>query len=381
MNFEGAAIAGAIEVPYRRKAIGVTTVSLLADAFFALLDDAGCDAARIDGLAVSSFTLKPDHAIDVAWRLGISPRWIMQDTNGGASGINMLQHAVRAIQCGDASAIAILAGDHYTGSEYTDLTDNYNSTVRDFLAPLPYGGPNALFSFVTQAQMDAEGLDRRDYGALCMAQRSWAALNPAAVYRTPLTLDEYLSAPPVAPPLGQFDCVPVVSGANAILVTRSEDVSGAAVRIRALRARHNYDHQAGDGLETGLKGIADELWQDAGVGPGAIDAAYVYDDYPVMVLAQLKDLGLMGSMSMKQFVADRLTTRSLPVNTSGGQLSAGQAGAAGGLHGLVEAVVQLRHAAGARQVSGAKLAVVTGYGMMQYRYCLCANAVVLEGMT
>ncbi len=180
MNFEGAAIAGAIEVPYRRKAIGVTTVSLLADAFFALLDDAGCDAARIDGLAVSSFTLKPDHAIDVAWRLGISPRWIMQDTNGGASGINMLQHAVRAIQCGDASAIAILAGDHYTGSEYTDLTDNYNSTVRDFLAPLPYGGPNALFSFVTQAQMDAEGLDRRDYGALCMAQRSWAALNPAS---------------------------------------------------------------------------------------------------------------------------------------------------------------------------------------------------------
>ena len=381
MKFDGAAIAGAVEVQYRRRAVGVTTVSLLADAFFALLDDAGCDPAKTDGLAVSSFTLKPDHAIDVAWRLGISPRWIMEDTNGGAGGINMLQHAARAIQCGDASAIAILAGDHFSGSDFTDLTDNYNSTVREFLAPLPFGGPNALFSFVTQAQMKAEGLNRRDYGVLCAAQRSWAALNPAAVYRKPLTLDEYLSAPPVASPLGRFDCVPVVSGANAILITRSEDVSGAAVRIRALRARHNYDHQGGNGLETGLKVIADGLWQDAGVGPGAMDAAYVYDDYPVMVLAQLKDLGLMGSMSMKQFVADRLAPRVLPVNTSGGQLSAGQAGAAGGLHGLVEAVIQLRHAAGARQVAGAKLAVVTGYGMMQYRYCLCANAVVLEGIT
>src|SRR5260221_4930166 len=147
MNFEGAAIAGAIEVPYRRKAIGVTTVSLLADAFFALLDDAGCDAARIDGLAVSSFTLKPDHAIDVAWRLGISPRWIMEDTNGGASGIKMLQHAARAVPCGGGSAIAILARDQFSGSEFNHLADHYYSTVRRVFAPLAVAGPAAPPSF------------------------------------------------------------------------------------------------------------------------------------------------------------------------------------------------------------------------------------------
>lgn len=82
---------------------------------------------------------------------------------------------------------------------------------------------------------------------------------------------------------------------------------------------------------------------------------------------------------MRDFIAKRIATRDLPVNTSGGQLSAGQAGAAGGLHGLVEAVAQLTGQAGARQVAGARRAVVSGYGMVAYRYCLCANAVILEG--
>jgi acetyl-CoA acetyltransferase len=378
VNFEGAVIAGAVEVPYRRKATGVTTTSLLGEAFVALLAATGLSAAKIDGLAVASFTLKPDHAVDMAWRLGISPRWIMEDTNGGASGINMLQHAARAVQCGDASAIAILAGDHFTDNDFANLTDNYNATTRDYLAPLPFGGPNSLFAFVTQAQMRKEGLDRADYGRICIAQREWASLNPGAVYRDRLTLDDYLCAPVVAAPLGRFDCVPVVSGANAILVTGPDNASRFPVMIRAIRAMHNYDNHSGDGLKTGLASIADLLWCDSGLRPEDMDAAYVYDDYPAMVLAQLQDLGLMGAYSMKDFISQRLATRALPVNTSGGQLSAGQAGAAGGLHGLVEAVKQLRHEAGERQIAGARHAVVSGYGMIQYRYCLCANAAVLE---
>jgi len=92
---------------------------------------------------------------------------------------------------------------------------------------------------------------------------------------------------------------------------------------------------------------------------------------------QLADLGFVGD-DVKWFIAERLAPRGLPVNTSGGQLSVGQAGAAGGLHGLVEAVTQLRGRAGGRQVPDARLAAVSGYGMVEYRYCLCANAVVLE---
>ena len=94
-----------------------------------------------------------------------------------------------------------------------------------------------------------------------------------------------------------------------------------------------------------------------------------------MALIQLEDLGF-ASTSVKDLVA-RLAGRDLPVNTSGGQLSAGQAGAAGGLHGVVEAVTQLRGEAGERQVPDARIALVTGYGMVPYRYGACANAAVL----
>lgn len=105
----------------------------------------------------------------------------------------------------------------------------------------------------------------------------------------------------------------------------------------------------------------------------------VYDDYPSMILAQLTDLGFADDQpSLHTLIHDRIAPRRLPVNTSGGQLSAGQAGAAAGMHGLVEAVIQLRHEAGARQVDDARFAAVSGYGMVQYRYGMCANAVVLE---
>lgn len=374
--FENAIIAGAAEVPYRRHAVGVTTESLFRDAFKTVIEDAGIDRTEVDGLAVSSFTLQPDRAINLAWQLGLSLRWSMEDTHGGASGINMLQHAVRAVQCGDASVVVVMAADHYEPDTLHSLNDNFNRVVKEHLAPLPFGGPNALFSLLTQAHMKQYGLDRADYGAVCIAQREWAAHNPIAAYRSAMTLDDYLDAPAVAPPLGRFDCVPVVSGADAIVVMRDHG-GRSGVRVRALRAYHNADQQAGDGLTTGLATVAPSLWNDAGYGPDAIDLACVYDDYPVMVLVQLADLGFVNS-DFKQFIATRLSTHELPVNTSGGQLSCGQAGSAGGLHGLVEAVTQLRGRAGRRQIADARRAVVTGYGMFAYRYCLCANAVVIE---
>jgi len=104
----------------------------------------------------------------------------------------------------------------------------------------------------------------------------------------------------------------------------------------------------------------------------------VYDDYPAMAVAQLNDLGFVSDGDLSGFLRRRLEEEQLPVNTSGGQLSAGQAGTAGGMIGLVESVVQLLGQAGERQVENARLALVTGYGMVLYRYGACANAVVLE---
>jgi acetyl-CoA acetyltransferase len=148
--------------------------------------------------------------------------------------------------------------------------------------------------------------------------------------------------------------------------------------VLTVRASYNADQQAGDGLETGLRTCASAGWEEAGIGPGDVGLACVYDDYPSMVVAQLADLGVLPADDHPaDFIKRRIATRELPVNTSGGQLSAGQAGAAGGMHGLVEAARQLMGTAGERQIS-ARHAVVSGYGMVLYRYGACATMSVLE---
>ena len=371
-----AVIVGAAESPYsRHPPEGVTTESLLADAFVRVLASTGISREEVDGLGVASFTLAPDRAIDLAWKLGIRPRWLMDDGNGGASGIQLLQHAMRAIDAGDATTIVLLSGDHFDSAAFRVLVDTYNRTTAQYLAGIPTGGPNVLFAMLTRQQMDAHGLEREDYGRLVVAQRRWAGLNPGAVYRAPLTLEEYLAAPVVAEPLHRLDCVPVVSGADALVVTAAGQ---GGVGIRALRGLHNHDGQEGDGLRTGIAELARDLWEDAGAGPEDVDIVSVYDDYPAMALAQLADLGFAPDGDLRAFLRRRIEEEQLPVNTSGGQLSVGQAGAAGGMIGLVESVVQLLGQAGERQVEDARLAVVTGYGMVLYRYGACANAVVLE---
>jgi acetyl-CoA acetyltransferase len=300
----------------------------------------------------------------------------MQDTNGGASGVNMLQHAVRAIEAGDAETIVVCAGDGMDRAAFRALVDNYNATTRDHLAPIPTGGPNAVFALLTERHAARHGLAREDYACVPLAQRAWAQHNPLAVYREPLTLAEYLDAPVVAPPLTRYDCVPVVSGADALVLSAAAD---RGVRVRAIRACHNPDQQDGDGLEpSGFAELAPALWAAAAARPEDLDAAYLYDDYPVMVLVQAGDLGLIPDGDLPRFLHERLLAERWPVNTSGGQLSAGQAGAAGGLHGLVEAVTQLRGRAGERQVPDAGLALVSGYGMVLYAHGACHNAVVLE---
>jgi len=359
----------AAESPYtRHPSEDTTTEQLLADAFLRVLAAGGVDRRAVDGLGVTSFTLVPDHVADLAWRLGIRPRWLMEDTNGGAAALNMLQHAIRAVDAGDARTIVLLAGDRFDRESFRRLVDTYNRATVDHVAPIPTGGPNALFAHLTRRHMAAHGLTREDYGRLVLAQRRWAAQNSGAVYREALTMEEYLAAPVVADPLHRFDCVPVVSGADAVIVAEA----GRGVAVRSIRGLHNVDGQDGDGLRTGLAEIASELWDEAGFGPGDVDAAYVYDDYPAMALVQLADLGFVRDGDVARFV--RADLERLPLNTSGGQLSAGQAGAAGGMHGLVEAITQLL---GGDRVD-ARRAVVSGYGMVLYRYCACTSAAVLE---
>jgi acetyl-CoA acetyltransferase len=378
-----AVIIGSGEAGYtRHPQPDQNTHTFLRDAVVSALRDANLKLSDVDGLAISSFSMEPDKSVDMAWRFGMSLRWLLQDTNGGAGGINMLGHAVRGIEAGAASVIVVVGGDAMPPEGFARLTANYNRAIRDHVSPLGHGGPNSLFAMLTQRQMQAFGLERRDYGHLAISQRAWAAGNPGAVYRKPLTMDEYMNARVVCDPLTQYDCVPRCCGASAIVIATPDRCPPhrAPIRVRALKQSFNYDHQEGDGLRTGLSKIASDLWSAAGVAPEDIDVAAIYDDYPAMVLAQLNDLKLIPGNDLARFCRVEIAERKFPVNTSGGLLSAGQAGSAGGMNGTVEVVRQLQHCADGRQVPDARLAIVSGYGMVLYRYGACAGAAVLERM-
>ena len=123
----------------------------------------------------------------------------------------------------------------------------------------------------------------------------------------------------------------------------------------------------------------DDLYAQAGVEPDAIDFVQTYDDYPVVVMLQFEDLGFCAKGEGPDFVRSNTLTfdGDFPNNTSGGQLSAGQAGCAGGFLGMTEAIRQLTDEAGGRAVPEAKLGLVSGFGMVTYDRCLCTGAVIL----
>jgi len=359
--FQNAAIIGVGQSAYtRRPEPGQSVLTFMRDATIAALNDAGLDAGDVRGMAVASYSLAPDAAVDLAWKLGLSLTWLSQDTNGGCSAMSMLGNALRAVETGAAEVVLILGGDATGLAGYAKVAANFNTVTQKHLAPLGHGGPNGVYALVASRQIRKYGLEKSDYGHIAIAQREWAAKNPHAVYRAPLTMDEYLAAPLVADPLSRYDCVPVVAGAQAIIVARPDRARKGrpGVRVRAHRG---------------------ELWQEAGARPDDIDIASIYDDYPTMVLAQANDLGLIPGNDLARFCRVTIGEKRFPMNTWGGMLSAGQPGGhAGGLNGISEAVLQLQHRAGERQVKGARLALATGYGMTMYRYGGTAAAAILE---
>jgi len=380
--FQNAAILGVGQSAYtRRPEPGQSTLTFMRDAVVAALQDAELDAKDIQGMAVASFSLAPDAAVDLAWKLGLSLRWLAQDTNGGSAAVSMLGNALRTVECGYASPILLIGGDATGLAGYAKVAANFNTVTQKHLAPLGHGGPNGVYALVAARQIKKYSLQKSDYGHIALAQRQWAAGNPNAVYRAPMTMEEYLAAPMVADPLSRYDCVPVVAGAQAIVVGRRDQApkSRPGVRVRAINHSFNYDNQQGDGLATGLSTIAGKLWEEAGVTPSDIDVASIYDDYPTMVLAQLNDLGMIPGNDLAAYCRTVIAERRLPINTWGGMLSAGQPGGfAGAMNGISEAVLQLQGRADARQVKDAELAVVTGYGMTMYRYGGTAGAAILE---
>ncbi|HSA89453.1 MAG TPA: thiolase family protein [Burkholderiales bacterium] len=368
-------------VPYVRYSIRAAHW-WLARAFDLLLRKATLSKEQIDGLTVSSFTLAPDTAIGLTQHLGLAPRWLDHIPFGGASGVVALRRAARAVQAGDADIVACIGGDTNHVDSFRLTLANFSQFARDAVYPYGAGGPNASFAFLTAHYMRLHGARREDFGKLCVAQRANALGNEFALFKKPLTLDDYMAARPIAEPLHLFDCVMPCAGAEGFLVLREETarlLKLPYVRLLSTIERHNAFASDAVQMRAGWALDRDQLYGQAGVEPKDIDFVETYDDYPVISLMQIEDLGFCGKGEGPAFVRGHSFTHdgSFPLNTSGGQLSVGQAGAAGGFLGMVEAIRQLTGEAGGRSVKGAKLGLVSGFGMINYDRGLGSGAAIL----
>ena len=381
LGYEGVAVAVPVTVPYQRYATQGAHW-FVGQALKGLLDASGLDKRQIDGLTISSFSLGPDTAVGVTQHMGLTPRWLDHIPTGGASGVMSLRRAARAVQCGDADIVACVAADTNQVDSFRLMLGGFSTFARDASYPYGSGGPNSIFAFITENYMRTYGATREDFGLIAVSQRANALKNPNALFKKPLSMQEYMDARPISDPIHLFDCVMPCAGAEAFLVMREDKARELGLPhalVRGAIERHNAYAEDPIMVRGGWLMDRDELYAQAGAQPADVDFIQTYDDYPVIVMLQFEDLGFCDKGGGPQFVRTHTLTHDgdFPNNTSGGQLSCGQPGAAGGFMGMTEAIRQLTGTAGARSVPDAKLGMVTGFGMVTYDRCLCTGAILL----
>jgi acetyl-CoA acetyltransferase len=380
-GYNNVVVAVPVTVPYVRYCVHGAHW-FIAQALAGLVAASQLDKHRIDGLCLTSFTLAPDTAVGVTQHLGLTLRWLDHIPMGGASGIVALRRALRAVQSGDANIVACVAADTNHVDSFRATLGTFSQFAQDAVYPHGAGGPNASFALLTDHYMRRYGARAEDFGKLCVAQRSNALQNPHALFKTPLTLDQYMQARPIAEPLRLFDCVMPCAGAEAFLVMRRGEAEAQglnAIRVLATLERHNAFPSDTVQDRGGWALDREAMFAQAGVRHSDIDFLQTYDDYPVMSLMQVEDLGFCDKGEGPEFVRSHSFTidGDFPVNTSGGQLSVGQAGAAGGFLGLTETLRQLTGSAADTRVPDAQVALVSGFGMINYDRGLCCGAAIV----
>jgi acyl-CoA synthetase (AMP-forming)/AMP-acid ligase II/acetyl-CoA acetyltransferase len=381
-DYADVVLVAPVTVPYVRYSVR-SAHWFVAQALSGLMQESGLDKGEIDGLSVGSFMLAPDTAIGLTQHLGATVRWLDYIPLGGACGIVALRRALRAVQAGDAEVVACIGADTNHVDSFRQSLGSFSVFARDAVFPYGSGGPNASFAFLTSHYMRTYGAAREDFGKLCVAQRDNALGYPHAIFKKKLTLEEYLGARLIADPIRLFDCVMPCAGAEAFLVMtrqRAEALGLPYARVRSTCERHNAFPD--DPIQTRGGWVLDRerLYGAAGVEPADIDFVQTYDDYPVMSVIQLEDLGFCRKGEGPDFIRRHSfgSDGSFPINTSGGQLSAGQAGCAAGFLGLVESIRQLTGRNLAKPVPQARFGIAVGFGMITYDRGLCSGAAILS---
>ncbi|MCL7425271.1 acetyl-CoA acetyltransferase [Streptomyces sp. YS415] len=345
-----------------------TPYTLHAQAARRALADAGLDRALVDGLAsAGTGTLAP---VEVAEYLGLRPTWVDSTSVGGSTWEVMAAHAADAIAAGHANAVLLV----YGSTARADIragrrTGNLSFGARGPLQfEVPYGHTLvAKYAMAARRHMIEFGTTVEQLAEVAVQARQHAALNPQAMYRDPITVDDVLSGPMIADPFTKLHCCLRSDGGAAVLLAAEEYVPDCRTApVWVLGSGECVSHATmseWQDFTVSPAAVSGRLaFRRAGVRPGEIDVAQIYDAFTYMTLVTLEDLGFCEKGEGGAFVQ----ARELPVNTDGGGLSAQHPGMRG-LFLLVEAVRQLRGECEARQVRTShgglpRLAVASGTG-------------------
>ncbi|MFJ8634001.1 thiolase C-terminal domain-containing protein [Streptomyces sp. NPDC093568] len=337
-----------------------TPYALHAQAARRALADAGLGREVVDGFASAGLgTLAP---VEVAEYLGLRPTWVDSTSVGGATWEVMAGHAADAIAAGHARAVLLVYGstaraDIRAGRRTGNLSFGSRGPLQ---FEVPYGHTLiAKYAMAARRHMVEYGTTIEQLAEVAVQARSNAALNPDAMFRDPITVDDVLSGPMIADPFTKLHCCIRSDGGAAVLLAAEEVVRDCRTApVWVLGTGEHVSHAAMSewpDFTTGPAAVSGRLaFERAGVRPREIDFAQIYDAFTYMTLVTLEDLGFCGKGEGGPFVEKgRLLVRGgeLPVNTDGGGLSAQHPGMRG-LFLLVEAVRQLRGEGGERQVWG-----------------------------
>lgn len=354
------------------KVYGRTAAEFAVEAVTAAAADAGLSLADLDGLLVNP-GVNNDTDLRLQSALGMRDTRLLATIQGfGSSAGQMVQYASLAIAAGMADAVACVYADaplregKSAGASYA----GQKRAMRGVGALPAAAGLRAAperYAVAARRHMLTYGTTSEQLGAVAVAARQWAELNPRAQMRSPMTLDDHQSSRMIADPLRLLDCCLVSNGAIAVIVTSAERAASLArppVHVWGWGQAHpGYPQRRGSdfGLVTGAAKSGPDALKMAGVGVHDIDVRELYDCFTYTTLVTLEDYGFCAKGEGGEFVASGALAPggSHPTNTGGGELSSFYMW---GMTPLSEAVIQARGQAGERQVAKHDLIMVSGNG-------------------
>lgn len=390
-----AAIVGYCEYKAQKMSVPVAQTGLeqAADLTLCALEDAGLSLADVNGISVAGiFESAMFVPATVTEYLGITVDFADALDLGGATCASMIGRAALAIEAGLTDVVVCVVPGNFpppseNGLDWRYLgASSYNpgSPQGEFEIPFGHLGQNVPYAFIAQRYAARHGYDERALAKLVVSQRVNACANPNAIfYGQPLTEDDVLSSRMIAPPLRMLEIVRPITGGAAVVVASAKIARRCTHRPVAVAAyaeavAHKSPQFASDILNLPLARATARAFASIRLAPSEVDAAEIYDCYSIAVLMGLEAAGFCPPGTGFQFLRDHdLTFRGdFPLNTNGGQLGFGQAGAGGGMTHVVEGARQIMQRADAHQVDDCRTVFVSGNGGIMSEQC----ALILRGL-